>query len=315
MPSRPPVAVVVASRNRPEMLRRCLASVRADLREGDELVLVDSCSGPEEAAAYALLAGEHGALLLRAERPGVNRARNLGWRASTAPVLLFTDDDVEVEPGWADAFAGALAARADVGFATGWLGAREYDEGGHGVATLEGDAPRVLTPRTRGSLGHGASMAVRRAALEAIGGWDDALGSGGRFRSAPEVDVFDRLFAAGWLGWYEPTARARHEQWRSDRQLVLLHGRYALGMGARIAKLLRTDRRRCLQVVREAWWDWGVKDAALHLRHGRPKWVALALWRMGAFALGFLEAVTTPVVDGHLRPRSEHDAPRPHRPA
>lgn len=304
--------MVVASRNRSAMLGRCLASVRADLAPGDELVVVDSCSGPEQSAEYARLAQEHGALLLRAERPGVNRARNLGWTATTAPVLLFTDDDVEVEPGWADAFAACFGARPEVGFATGWLGAREDDEGGHGVATLEGNEPRELTARTRGSLGHGASMAVRRSALEGIGGWDDALGSGGRFRSAPEVDVFDRLFAAGWRGWYEPAARARHEQWRNDRQLVLLHGRYALGMGARIAKLLRTDRRRCAHVVREAWWDWGLKDLVVHLRHGRPKWAALALWRMGAFALGFLEAVTTPVVDGHLRPRSEHEAPRPY---
>jgi len=246
---------------------------------------------------------------VRVDRKGVNRARNAGWRVTSAPVLLWTDDDVEVEPGWADAFAACLAARDDVGFATGWLGAREDDESGHGVATTDGETPAALTARTRGSLGHGASMAVRRSALEEIGGWDDAMGSGGRFRSAPEVDVFDRLFHAGWLGWYEPAARARHEQWRSDRQLVLLHGRYALGMGARLAKLIRTDRRRWAQVTREAWWDWGLKDALVSARHGRWKWVALAAWRMGAYVVGFFDAITTPVVDGHFRPRSEHEAP------
>jgi glycosyltransferase involved in cell wall biosynthesis len=309
--SRPPVAVIVASRNRPEMLERCLRSVHRVLEAGDELVVVDSCSRPDVAERYAGLAEELDARLVRVERSGVNRARNLGWRGTQAPLLLFTDDDVEVEAGWADAFAACFDARDDVGFATGWLGAREEDESGHGVATVDRTTPVLLDARTRGTLGHGASMAVRRTALEGIGGWDDAMGAGGRFRSAPEVDVFDRLFQAGWLGWYEPAARARHEQWRTDRQLVLLHGRYALGMGARLAKLLRSDRRRCAQVTRDAWWDWGLKDALSHARHGRWKWVALAGWRMGAYAVGFLDAITTPVVDGHFRPRSEHEAPGP----
>jgi GT2 family glycosyltransferase len=309
------VAVVVASRNRPEMLKRCLSSLREDLAEGDELVLVDSCSDPDVAATYRELAARHGATLRRADVKGVNRARNLGWTATTAPVLLFTDDDVEVEPGWADAYAQCLAARPEVGFVTGWLGAREDDSGGHGVATTEGTQPRPLTAATRGPLGHGASMAVRRTALEQLGGWDEALGAGGRFRSAPEVDLFDRLFQHRWTGWYEPAARARHEQWRSDRQLVLLHGRYALGMGARMAKLLKTDRPRFRHVVREAWWDWGLKDALTHLRHGRFAWSALALWRMGAFVVGFLDALPTPVVDGHLRPASEHRRPGPDRTA
>jgi glycosyltransferase involved in cell wall biosynthesis len=306
--------VVVASRNRPAMIGRCLASLRADLSDGDELVLVDSCSSPEAAAEYEKVAREHGAVLVRADRKGVNIARNLGWRATHASLLLFTDDDVEVEPGWADAYAACFADHPRVGFATGWVGAREDDDSAHGVATTEGAESRELTPTTRGSLGHGASMAVRRAAMEAIGGWDDAMGSGGRFRSAPELDVFDRVFAAGWVGRYETSARARHEQWRDDRQLVKLHGRYALGMGARLAKLLRTDRRRFLHVVRDSWWDWGVKDAAGSLRRGRWKWALLALWRMGGFAVGFLDAVLTPVVDGHFRPRSEDDVPRANRP-
>ena len=57
MPSGPatkePVSVVVATRNRPERLRACLAAIAATLREGDELIVVDSASTTGETVAVA----------------------------------------------------------------------------------------------------------------------------------------------------------------------------------------------------------------------------------------------------------------------
>ncbi len=146
-------------------------------------------------------------------------------------------------------------------------------------------------------------MAVRRGALSAIGGWDEALGAGGRFRSAPELDLFDRLLAAGWVGRFVPAARARHHQWRSDGALLRLHFRYAMGAGARMAKLARTDRQRLRLVAKENWWSWGVADLGRCVRSRYKRGVALALLRLVGFAVGYAEARFTPVVDGHYRPR------------
>lgn len=300
MSDRLPVAVVVASRDRPEMVARCLASLRTALRVGDELVLVDS--GSRDPAAYVNAAAAQDARLVRVDAPGVNRARNAGWTTTTAPWVLFTDDDVEVEPGWADAYAERFARHPEVGFQTGWLGVPDGQEGTADVATTEGDTEVVLDLSTRGVLGHGASMAVRRSALEQVGGWDDAMGSGGRFRSSPELDLFDRLLAAGWQGRYVPAARASHDQWRSAQELAKLHFRYALGAGARMAKLRRTDRARLRHVARENWWAWGVQDAWKCLRAGYRRGLVLALLRLVGFGLGYLDARRTPVVDGHFRP-------------
>lgn len=301
MTERGPVAVVVASRDRPDQVARCLASLRRELRAGDELVLVDSAS--KDAAAYANVAAAHSARLVRMDVKGVNRARNAGWVGTTAAAVLFTDDDVEVEPGWADAYAAAFAAHPGAGFLTGWLGAREGQEGTADVATTEGQDERVLDRTTRGVLGHGASMAVRREALVAIHGWDEAMGAGGRFRSSPELDVFDRVLAAGWVGRYVPQARARHDQWRTEQQLAKLHFRYAMGAGARMAKLRRTDPERLRLVAKENWWAWGVRDGWRSLRSGYKRGVLLAALRLLAFGIGYVEARPTPVVDGHYRPR------------
>jgi GT2 family glycosyltransferase len=296
--SRPRVAVVVPTRDRQEMLARCLASVRAALGEGDELVVVDSAS--RDAAAVARVAHDHGARLVRCDEPGVDRARNAGWRTVDAPFVLFTDDDVVVDAGWADAFARCLSEHPETAFVTGRVGALDGQDGD--VAVKDEQEPAVLDRSTRGVLGHGASMAVRREALEAVGGWDELLGNGGRFRSAPEVDLFDRLLARGMTGRFEPAAQAWHDQWRSDGEMVHLHWRYGVGAGARIAKLARTDRRRMRVVARECLWDWGFASLLLHLRNHDPRRTLSTLGRMLGYVVGFVGAARVAVRDGHFAP-------------
>jgi glycosyltransferase involved in cell wall biosynthesis len=288
------LAVVIATRDRPEMLDRCLASVRNALPPGEQLVVVDSASLDE--AAVAAVARRHGALLVRAPEPGVNLARNLGWRATDAPLVLFTDDDVEVEPGWAKGFRDGIAEHA---FASGALGAR----GGTRRVAVHAEPYAVLTLTSPAFLGHGASTAVTRSALEAVGGWDECLGSGSRFRSSPEADLYDRLLAAGLTGVNLPAVQAWHHQWRTDREVARLQLNYAIGLGARLSKLLRTDRRRLRVVARDVLWGWGLRALLGAVRRREPLAFAAAVVRLGGYAWGFAIASACPVVEGHFRPR------------
>src|SRR5690606_1444008 len=158
---------------------------------------------------------------------------NAGWRATTADVVLFVDDDVVVDAGWADAFAAAFASHPEVAFVTGRIDVPAHQAGtDRPVAIKDDDQPARLPAGTSGTIGHSASLGVRRPVLEALGGFDEALGAGARFCSAPEVDLFDRLFAAGHVGRYEPAARAWHDQWRGRGDKVHLDWRYGVGSGA-----------------------------------------------------------------------------------
>lgn len=297
------VSVVVPTRDRPDQLGRCLASVRAALREGDELIVADSAS--LHADAVRAVAEQHGARVVRLDRPGVDRARNAGWRAAGHDVLLFTDDDVVVDAGWADAFVRVLAAHPETGFVTGRI---EKPAGPsptwRDVALKRDPKPQLFDRRSVVNLGHGASMAVRRRALESVRGFDEALGAGGHFRAAPEVDLFDRLLASGWLGRYEPAALAYHEQWRDIDQIVALDFGYGVGNGARLAKLLRTDILRMLLVWRVAIWTDGVKPAVAAYRLGARKLAKAALLRVLGTFVGFARGLGTPLVDGHYRLRT-----------
>ena len=265
----------------------------------DELIVVDSASSP--AVVFP------DARVVRVDQPGVNRARNAGWRVASHALLAYVDDDVVVDAEWADAIARSAAAHPEAAFVTGRL-APLNDSAHGGVAVKDDDEPAVLDRQTRGDLGHGANVLVRSGALAAIGGWDESLGAGARFKSAPEADLFDRLFAAGFTGRYEPTARARHEQWRSPGELVRLDWRYGFGNGARLAKLVRTDRERARRVGGEALWGWGLQRVGRPLLDRNKTEVARIAARVTGTTVGFSRAVFVRIRNGHFAPRDEESA-------
>jgi GT2 family glycosyltransferase len=116
-----------------------------------------------------------------------------------------------------------------------------------------------------------------------------------------ETDLFDRLFAAGWEGWYEPTARAWHDQWRSRRERVKLSWLYGFGAGARIAKLRRTNRPRARQLATEVFWRRGIVDAFADGRHGYKTALLIDVAHLGGAVAGLARAWRMPVIDGHFR--------------
>lgn len=126
--------------------------------------------------------------VLRSGGRGPAAARNVGWRATSAPWVAFVDDDVDVPLGWLRALeADVVAATGDVGAVQGRIevpGPRDRagTDWERNVAALA-DAPWVT-----------ADMAVRRTALDAIGGFDE------RFPRAyrEDTDLVLRLLDAGW---------------------------------------------------------------------------------------------------------------------
>jgi glycosyltransferase involved in cell wall biosynthesis len=268
------------------------------LHDVDELVVADSAS--VDAEAVAEVARSAGAIVVRCERPGVGRARNAGWRAGTRDVVLFTDDDVVVDAGWRDALAAAVVADTGVGFVTGRVMPPEGEQPSRDVAIKRDVQPEQYDAHSVGNLGHGASLGIRRSVLAQLGGWDESMGTGGRFGAAPEHDLFDRCFAAGLVGRFEPTALAWHAQWRGPRRLLLLDVRYGYGTGARIAKLLRLDRKRARLVLGDYYrGGLGELGRELRARHGYP--AIGTMLRLLAVPTGLLRAILVPVVDGHYK--------------
>lgn len=277
---RPPLSVVVPTRDRPELLEDCLAALDRAVGPEDEVVVVDSDSGHTDVAA---IVARHRAMYLRAPRRGSSLARNIGWLTARNDIVGFVDDDVIVGDDWPAAVVAPFVDPA-IAFVTGRVDPPEHGPALDYPASVFTDPdPRVIDRGYRGPQGATANAAVRRSALAGVGGFDERLGRGTWIDAANDVDLFDRLLTAGWIGYYEPTARAVHVQWRTSRENVAVFWAYGKGMGARVAKLLYRDRTRGIRLLPEIVRLRGVTTAVTEVREKRRRrWLPPIVWRLGA---------------------------------
>lgn len=93
---RPSISVIIPVHNGERTLRECLLSVRAQLNEGDEIIVIDDGStdrSPEITEGLRIK-------LIRQTRQGQSSARNKGIKAAQGDIVVFTDADCTVQSGW-----------------------------------------------------------------------------------------------------------------------------------------------------------------------------------------------------------------------
>jgi len=222
----PRLAVVVVSFEAGEALLAALASLRAHASIPLRVVVVDNAS--TDGSVEAVRRSHPAALVIaNPENVGFARACNQGWRASEAPHVLFLNPDAEVGPGALEALVRVLEERPDVGavgprtrspdgtiqvstgpdltLASEWAQRRLV----RGVARR--DPRAVAEAEARHAREHepdwvsGACLLVRRAALEAVGGFDERF-----FLYEEDADLCRRLRLAGWRVVFTPAAEVRH---------------------------------------------------------------------------------------------------------
>jgi histidinol-phosphate phosphatase family protein len=291
--------VVVPTVGRPSLARLLAALGRCPEPLPERVVLVDDRVGreptPPGGAGPAAGAGAPSPLplgldvpaalagrvaVLRSGGRGPAAARNVGWRAGTAAWVAFLDDDVVPDAGWTTALQEDLRAAA-----AGTAGTQ-------GRIAVPLPATRRPTDWERNVAGLAsarwatADLAYRRAALAAVGGFDE------RFRRnyREDADLGLRLRDAGWeiaLG----TRRIVHPVGPADRWVSLrlqagnaddalmdaLHGpHWRARAGAPRGRLARHHATAAA----------GLAAAALAaMRHPRAAAVAGAAWTAGTAEL------------------------------
>jgi glycosyltransferase involved in cell wall biosynthesis len=114
----PLISVVIPTRGRPALLRRCLTALRAQEYppDGIEIIVIED-GGPGESAAVVREMQEQQPTprlrYLPVEQGGPGAARNAGWRRAAGDLIAFTDDDTLPAAGWLRAGMEALQRGAD----------------------------------------------------------------------------------------------------------------------------------------------------------------------------------------------------------
>jgi hypothetical protein len=150
---------------------------------------------------------------------------------------------------------------------------------------------RVIADAKQG-IGLGAGMALRRAAILELGGFDESFGPGARFRSGDDWDLAVRALLRGWEVYDTAALSLLHYGFRTlaaGREHAL---RDWVAIGALCAKPLRAGYTSIIPVatalfVREALWP-PLRNV---LRFERPRGLA----RIVGFLRGFVEGLRTPV--------------------
>lgn len=244
-PSANRIGIVTVSFRSGDAINAMLASLPAATALRTDIVVVDNVPGGDGALAPAVT-GSSARIIARPDNPGYGGGVNSGV-AALDPALdffLVINPDVTLDPHALDTLVHVIQSDPTIGA----VGPRIRDL--HGVTYPSARA----IPSLRVGIGHalvgdlipsnpwtrkyhassdyenqreagwlsGACVLVRRAAFDAVGGFDD-----GFFMYFEDVDLGYRLGRKGWRNVFVPTATAEHEGGHSTRdhsaQMIAAH--------------------------------------------------------------------------------------------
>ncbi|MFC4161791.1 glycosyltransferase [Chitinimonas lacunae] len=224
LPQRPPlVSILIPTRNRLELLRSCIDSLRITRYPYYEVLVIDNGSDDPACLDYlAQLARRPNFRVLRDESPfNFSALNNQAARAARGEVLCLLNNDIEaISPDWLAEMV-SQALRPGVGA----VGARlwfDNDTLEHaGVILVGGVAGHAHRHLPRGHAGHGgralalqrfsavtaACLVVRRDRYEEVGGLDEGLAV-----AFNDVDFCLKLDRAGYRNLWTPHAELYHHE-------------------------------------------------------------------------------------------------------
>jgi len=241
----------ICTRNRGASLISAVETILASEREDFTLIIVDQSTDEITAASVAPLLSKYADTdrirYIRTATVGTGRARNIALREAAylgAEFVLFTDDDCTVPPDWVGTMVRVLESNPRVAVVFCNVAAAPHDQAKGFIPAYQRhhDLRAVKIHQKRAAGGIGAGMAVRRKAVEAIGGFDDLLGPGGRFPSHEDGDIAARALLTGWEVYETSEVSVLHFGYRPHQQGRELAWRDWQGVGGSYIKPLKAGR-------------------------------------------------------------------------
>jgi GT2 family glycosyltransferase len=206
--------VIVVTHDSAEHVGALLAALQPQLREGDELVIVDNASTDATADAARSL-GSMVRVIETGKNLGFAGGCHVGADATRAPLLLFLNPDSQPQeqclqrlrragaehPDWGAWQAAVMLAGDRINTSGGvvhYLGIGWAGDCDRPAAELPADDREIAFPS-------GAAMVVRRTTWEQLGGLDRAY-----FMYGEDLDLGLRLWLAGHRVGVVPGARVLH---------------------------------------------------------------------------------------------------------
>ncbi|MCE9520480.1 MAG: glycosyltransferase [Verrucomicrobia bacterium] len=235
------LSAIVCSRNGAATLRECLAALDRQTHPKFEVLVIDDGSTdatPEIAREFSFVKYH------RQDHAGLSAARNLGARLAQGQILAYTDDDCVPDEDWLLNLAAAFDDENCVAAGGPNLAPSPRTNTEAVVAAAPGAPAHVLASDQDAEHLPGCNLAIRKTALEAIGGFRDEFTAAG-----DDVDVCWRLLAAGGKLFFMPAAVV----WHHRRATVAAYLRQQRGYGSAEAQLIKRWPERFAWIGGARW--------------------------------------------------------------
>ena len=265
----PSMSVVICSYNGERTIRQTISEVLKSDYPSFEVIVVDDGSKdrtPEIAASFPEVR------LISITNSGLSAARNIGMKAASGEIVAYIDDDAYPDPHWLHYLASAFQRTSHVA-----IGGPNIPPPGDGpvaecVANAPGGPIHVLLTHEIAEHIPGCNFAVRREALEEIGGFDPIFRTAG-----DDVDACWRLRQIGMIG-FAPAAMV----WHHRRNSLQAYWKQQKGYG-RAEALLEKKWPRKYNAAGHLSWQGRVYGPGV-LRHvGRRGRVYQGAWGSAPF--------------------------------
>jgi glycosyltransferase involved in cell wall biosynthesis len=172
------MGVVVCAYNEASLLPACLYSLRAQTRQPDDILVINNASTDETAAVARAVPGVR---VIDEPSKGLVVARETARRASTTDIIAYVDADCRAPITWLERVEARFEKRDQPVAVTGPYRFYDWDWMGRTLIRLY---DFLVAPPTHvlvhylmgaGAILYGGNFAVRREALERIGGFDSKI--------------------------------------------------------------------------------------------------------------------------------------------
>jgi len=222
---RPDVTIIIPTKDKVEVLRRCIDSILAKTTyENYTILIVDNGSRHQETFRYySSFAGNKRVRIIQYDKPfNFSAINNYARQHCTSEYLLFLNNDTEIiTPDWLEEMLG-LGYQDRVGVVGCLLlyGNDTVQHGGVivGIGGVAGHAHKFFAADEEGYFGRlhivqnlsavtGACMLVRKSVFDEVDGFSEELS-----HAFNDVDLCLKVREKGYLVVYTPFARAYHHE-------------------------------------------------------------------------------------------------------
>ena len=206
-------------------------------------------------------------------------------RSAAGEIVAFIDDDAVPDAGWLKAHRAVFEHPLTM-VATGLTLPLELEteaqEQFEAVSSFSrGFVPRTfdhrnMHPLTAGRAGAGVNMALRRAVIDLVGPFDEALDAGTPTHSGGESELMARIIAGGYRIVYTPCALNWHRHRRSIPELRRTIYGYGAGVYAFWTGYTLKEREWAVPLVAGKWFWYDQLPALLRSAGAHPRRSAMA---------------------------------------